>query len=86
MSFKTRSRRRIPANELEVAELEVCLDFDKEMKGKLRRDLIKQISEYRYRNGGEIELSASNNPSSAWDQYSQWRTKSFKEKELKNKN
>ncbi len=82
--FRANKRpRRIPANELEIAELEVSLDFDKEMKGKLRRDLIKLISEYRYKNGGEIELSASNNPSSAWNHNNQWRIKSFKEKDLK---
>lgn len=54
MSFKTKSHRRIPANEVEVAELEVSLDFDKEMKGKLRRDLIRQISEYSIEMEGKL--------------------------------
>ena len=54
VSFKAKKPWRIPANELEVAELELSLDFDKEMKGKLRRDLIRKISEYRYKNGNKI--------------------------------
>ncbi len=83
ISFKTKDYKRNPANEKEQAELDISLDFDKEMVGDHKRKLLEIIKEFKNRNKGLIELSASNSPSSYWDNYNQWSIRSINKNELK---
>ncbi len=83
ISFRTKNYKRNPANEKEQAELEISLDFDKEMVGDHKRKVLDIITEFKNKNKGLIELSASNSPSSYWDNYSQWSIRSINKKELK---
>lgn len=83
ISFQTKDYKRNATAEKELAELEISLDFDKEMVGDHRRKLLDIITEFKNKNKGLIELSASNSPSSYWDNYSQWSIRSVNKNDLK---
>jgi len=83
ISFRTKDYKRKPANEIDWAELEISLNFDKEMIGDRKKKVLEIITEFKNKNKGLIELSASNNPSSYWDNYSQWSIRSINKNEFK---
>lgn len=83
ISFKTKVHKRNATNEKEIAELEISLDFDKAMVGDDRRKLLDIINEFKNKNKGIIELSASNSPSSYWDNYCQWSIRKVDKNSLK---
>ncbi len=83
ISFQTKDYKRSAADEKEIAELEISLDFDKDMVGDDRRKLLDIINEFRNKNKGLIELSASNSPSSYWDNYNQWSIRKINKNNLR---
>lgn len=93
LKFKRLSVRRNASSKTETAEILVSLDFNEEMRGRLKQKLLDMLFDYKNNDGGIIELSLSNCPSSNWDNYREWRLVSVRnnlrcklERELKGRN
>lgn len=64
--------RRDPRKKIESAKIRVSSDFGKEMKIGERQQALERIRQFESENGGKIELSSSNTPSSSWVHAREW--------------
>ncbi|MFX0063892.1 MAG: AAA domain-containing protein [Candidatus Hermodarchaeota archaeon] len=85
---------RRPIDRLENARVIVSYDLSRELTKQEKRDIYDKLDDYKRNNGGIIELSMANDPSSSWNHGREWRITKIQrtplqisiERELKKKN
>lgn len=82
LQYKKKKAFRKPEDKVEKGIIEFSFDFDKEMNRGERNRIIELLTEYKNRNGGVIELSASSTPSSSWNHRCEWVITKINRKEL----
>lgn len=68
---KLRSERR-PKEQIESATILVSLDLTRDMRSSEKHQVLDRLAQFAYENGGKIELSLSNTPSSPWSSGREW--------------
>ncbi|MHA1147755.1 MAG: AAA domain-containing protein [Promethearchaeota archaeon] len=83
LQYRKKKVFRKPEDKVEKGTIEISLNFNKEMNRGDRNSIIELLTEYKNRNGGIVELSASSTPSSSWNHRCEWVITEINRKELK---
>lgn len=83
LQFRRENIKRNPLEKIERGLIEVALDFNREMKGSERNQIIDILTNFKNKNGGIVELTVSSSPSSSWNHRCEWKIIKIHRKDLK---